>query len=224
MVNQPKYSTCECWRCSSICFALISRAGASSVCSDIQYVMVHFACSFKDFYEMEPHKFQNKTNGITPRRWLVMCNPGLAEVIAEVSSVFIHTLHTNTTGSWKKTPNLFVFLLIEDWWGLHPGPWPAARSLQLCEWWGFHSWCCQSEAGNYCFFCLFFSTLQLTCQFGIDTIVLEYMWIRNCILPGEKWHLFHIKQSVPFKDVLIIVHTIRQTAALFKPAELFLCN
>lgn len=43
--------------------------------------------SFKDFYEMEPHKFQNKTNGITPRRWLVMCNPGLAEVIAEVSSV-----------------------------------------------------------------------------------------------------------------------------------------
>lgn len=39
---------------------------------------------FKDFYELEPHKFQNKTNGITPRRWLVLCNPGLAEVIAEV--------------------------------------------------------------------------------------------------------------------------------------------
>ncbi|XP_056383416.1 glycogen phosphorylase, muscle form isoform X2 [Hyla sarda] len=38
---------------------------------------------FHDFYEMDPHKFQNKTNGITPRRWLVLCNPGLAEVIAE---------------------------------------------------------------------------------------------------------------------------------------------
>uniref|UniRef100_A0A3Q2R2A0 Alpha-1,4 glucan phosphorylase n=1 Tax=Fundulus heteroclitus TaxID=8078 RepID=A0A3Q2R2A0_FUNHE len=38
---------------------------------------------FKDFYDMDPQKFQNKTNGITPRRWLVMCNPGLAEVIAE---------------------------------------------------------------------------------------------------------------------------------------------
>lgn len=39
---------------------------------------------FKDFYEIDPQKFQNKTNGITPRRWLVMCNPGLADVIAEV--------------------------------------------------------------------------------------------------------------------------------------------
>uniref|UniRef100_A0AAY5KZF2 Alpha-1,4 glucan phosphorylase n=1 Tax=Esox lucius TaxID=8010 RepID=A0AAY5KZF2_ESOLU len=41
------------------------------------------ATLFKDFYEVDPDKFQNKTNGITPRRWLVMCNPGLAEVIAE---------------------------------------------------------------------------------------------------------------------------------------------
>ncbi|XP_017695110.1 PREDICTED: glycogen phosphorylase, muscle form [Lepidothrix coronata] len=38
---------------------------------------------FHDFYQLEPQKFQNKTNGITPRRWLVLCNPGLAEVIAQ---------------------------------------------------------------------------------------------------------------------------------------------
>uniref|UniRef100_A0A8C0EWD7 Alpha-1,4 glucan phosphorylase n=1 Tax=Bubo bubo TaxID=30461 RepID=A0A8C0EWD7_BUBBB len=38
---------------------------------------------FKDFYELEPEKFQNKTNGITPRRWLLLCNPGLADIIAE---------------------------------------------------------------------------------------------------------------------------------------------
>ncbi|KAG8449230.1 hypothetical protein GDO86_016050 [Hymenochirus boettgeri] len=38
---------------------------------------------FKDFSELEPEKFQNKTNGITPRRWLLLCNPGLAELIAE---------------------------------------------------------------------------------------------------------------------------------------------
>jgi starch phosphorylase len=39
--------------------------------------------SFKDFYELTPHKFQNKTNGITPRRWLLLCNPSLADLIAE---------------------------------------------------------------------------------------------------------------------------------------------
>ncbi|KRT86264.1 hypothetical protein AMK59_582 [Oryctes borbonicus] len=37
---------------------------------------------FKDFYELTPEKFQNKTNGITPRRWLLMCNPGLSDVIS----------------------------------------------------------------------------------------------------------------------------------------------
>lgn len=42
---------------------------------------------FKDFYEVDPQKFQNKTNGITPRRWLIMCNPGLADVIAEVRNI-----------------------------------------------------------------------------------------------------------------------------------------
>ncbi|MCW8917245.1 MAG: glycogen/starch/alpha-glucan phosphorylase [Gammaproteobacteria bacterium] len=30
---------------------------------------------FKDFYELWPHKFNNKTNGVTQRRWLALCNP-----------------------------------------------------------------------------------------------------------------------------------------------------
>ncbi|KAM3187392.1 hypothetical protein ACTXT7_002428 [Hymenolepis weldensis] len=38
---------------------------------------------FKDFYEMWPEKFQNKTNGITPRRWLLLCNPSLSDEIME---------------------------------------------------------------------------------------------------------------------------------------------
>jgi len=38
--------------------------------------------TFRDFAEMMPEKFQNKTNGITPRRWLLLCNPNLADAIA----------------------------------------------------------------------------------------------------------------------------------------------
>lgn len=38
---------------------------------------------FKNFYELTPEKFQNKTNGITPRRWLLMCNPGLSDLISD---------------------------------------------------------------------------------------------------------------------------------------------
>ncbi|TVQ86576.1 MAG: glycogen/starch/alpha-glucan phosphorylase [Chromatiaceae bacterium] len=38
---------------------------------------------FRDWYELWPHKFNNKTNGVTPRRWLAMCNPGLRELLDE---------------------------------------------------------------------------------------------------------------------------------------------
>ncbi|MCD2449036.1 glycogen/starch/alpha-glucan phosphorylase [Methylicorpusculum oleiharenae] len=38
---------------------------------------------FRDFYELWPHKFNNKTNGVTPRRWLAACNPDLAKLISE---------------------------------------------------------------------------------------------------------------------------------------------
>ncbi|MDD2659454.1 MAG: glycogen/starch/alpha-glucan phosphorylase [Methylococcales bacterium] len=38
---------------------------------------------FSDFYALWPHKFNNKTNGVTPRRWLAACNPELASLITE---------------------------------------------------------------------------------------------------------------------------------------------
>jgi starch phosphorylase len=37
----------------------------------------------KDFYEMWPQKFSNKTNGVTPRRWMVLSNPQLSDLITE---------------------------------------------------------------------------------------------------------------------------------------------
>ncbi|MBU1809051.1 MAG: glycogen/starch/alpha-glucan phosphorylase [Candidatus Omnitrophica bacterium] len=38
---------------------------------------------FKDFYEFSPEKFNNKTNGITQRRWLQKANPKLSSLITE---------------------------------------------------------------------------------------------------------------------------------------------
>jgi starch phosphorylase len=38
---------------------------------------------FRDFHDLWPEKFNNKTNGVTPRRWLLKCNPDLSRVITE---------------------------------------------------------------------------------------------------------------------------------------------
>jgi starch phosphorylase len=35
----------------------------------------------KDFAELSPEKFSNKTNGVTPRRWIVLANPRLARLV-----------------------------------------------------------------------------------------------------------------------------------------------
>ena len=37
----------------------------------------------KDFAEMFPERFQNKTNGVTPRRWLRLANPALARLVSD---------------------------------------------------------------------------------------------------------------------------------------------
>ena len=39
--------------------------------------------TLKDFYEMFPEMFSNKTNGITPRRWMVHANPELAAWVSD---------------------------------------------------------------------------------------------------------------------------------------------
>ena len=37
----------------------------------------------KDLAEMFPERFSNKTNGVTPRRWLLMSNPALSDTITD---------------------------------------------------------------------------------------------------------------------------------------------
>ena len=48
---------------------------------------------FADFHRIFPNKFINVTNGITPRRWLNQCNPGLTEIItSRIGSGFVRNL------------------------------------------------------------------------------------------------------------------------------------
>ncbi|MGB8013368.1 MAG: glycogen/starch/alpha-glucan phosphorylase [Terriglobales bacterium] len=39
--------------------------------------------TLKDLAEIFPERFNNKTNGVTPRRWLQLCNPGLSGLITD---------------------------------------------------------------------------------------------------------------------------------------------
>lgn len=52
--------------------------GVSAIHSDLMKKTI-----FSDYYELYPEKFTNVTNGITPRRWLMQCNPGLSGLIKE---------------------------------------------------------------------------------------------------------------------------------------------
>lgn len=48
---------------------------------------------FKDFYHLFPERFQNKTNGITPRRWLRSSNPKLSELISsKIGDIWVNNL------------------------------------------------------------------------------------------------------------------------------------
>ena len=42
------------------------------------------ADTLKDWYEIYPERFQNKTNGITQRRWIALCNPELSALITRL--------------------------------------------------------------------------------------------------------------------------------------------
>ena len=60
----------------------------------------------KRFYEYSPSKFNNKTNGITHRRWLMKANPDLSEVITEAigDSWMAHATDLLRLTNWETDP------------------------------------------------------------------------------------------------------------------------
>jgi starch phosphorylase len=47
----------------------------------------------KDFAELWPERFNNKTNGVTPRRWLQNCNPALSQLLTDnIGDFWTHDL------------------------------------------------------------------------------------------------------------------------------------
>lgn len=55
-----------------------STNGVAQIHSDLLRTRV-----VADFAELFPERFNNKTNGVTPRRWLLLANPGLSKLISE---------------------------------------------------------------------------------------------------------------------------------------------
>ncbi len=62
------------------CYAAYSINGVAALHSDIIKRE-----TLSEWHEIWPEKFNNKTNGVTPRRWLKMCNPRLAKLLTKQS-------------------------------------------------------------------------------------------------------------------------------------------
>ena len=81
---------------------------------------------FKDFYNLFPERFQNKTNGITPRLWLRCANPELAELISDhIGNDWITDL--------ERLENLLDFATKKNF----QNQWKEIKRLkkqQLCSW------------------------------------------------------------------------------------------
>ncbi|HLW65520.1 MAG TPA: glycogen/starch/alpha-glucan family phosphorylase, partial [Gemmataceae bacterium] len=65
-----------------------STNGVAQIHSDLLRTRV-----VTDFAEMYPQRFNNKTNGVTPRRWLMMANPDLSKLITDaIGDTWVHDL------------------------------------------------------------------------------------------------------------------------------------
>ncbi|XCB30660.1 glycogen/starch/alpha-glucan phosphorylase [Arcanobacterium hippocoleae] len=62
------------------CYAAFSINGVAALHTEIIK-----ADTLHDWHDIWPEKFNNKTNGVTPRRWLNQCNPKLAALLTELA-------------------------------------------------------------------------------------------------------------------------------------------
>jgi starch phosphorylase len=76
-------SIIEEWPERQVRMAHLAAVGAFSIngVAELQTSLLQ-ARTLGDFGDMWPEKFNNKTNGVTPRRWLKLANPRLSELIA----------------------------------------------------------------------------------------------------------------------------------------------
>ena len=68
---------------SKVCMANLAVVGSHSTngVAEIHSKLLR-ETTLKDLAEIFPERFNNKTNGVTPRRWLQLCNPGLSGLIS----------------------------------------------------------------------------------------------------------------------------------------------
>ncbi|MDG6773629.1 glycogen/starch/alpha-glucan phosphorylase [Thiomicrorhabdus sp. ZW0627] len=68
----------------NVCMAYLAIVGSHSVngVAELHSTLLKEGL-FNDFYQLWPEKFNNKTNGVTQRRWLAGCNPGLRALLKE---------------------------------------------------------------------------------------------------------------------------------------------
>ncbi|KAL7240647.1 hypothetical protein ACSBR2_006322 [Camellia fascicularis] len=57
---------------------------------------------FNDFFKLWPEKFQNKTNGVTPRRWISFCNPHLSKIITKWTGTEDWLINTEKLADLRK--------------------------------------------------------------------------------------------------------------------------